>query len=63
GSGTSMATPMTAAAAALIWSTPYGTSASAVRSRLETKADKIPGTGTYWSAGRVNAEAAVLVLP
>ena len=59
GSGTSMATPMTAAAAALIWSNPfYGTSASAVRLRLETTADKIPGTGTYWSAGRVNAEAA-----
>ncbi|MDP3934663.1 MAG: S8 family serine peptidase [Candidatus Giovannonibacteria bacterium] len=58
GSGTSMATPMTAAAAALIWSTPYGTSASAVRSRLETTADKISGTGTYWSAGRVNAFSA-----
>ena len=59
GSGTSMATPMTSAAAALIWSTGYGTSASSVRSRLESTADKIPGTGTYWSAGRVNAEAAV----
>lgn len=59
GSGTSMATPMTSAAAALIWATDYGTSASSVRSRLESTADKIPGTGTYWSAGRVNAAAAV----
>ncbi len=55
GSGTSMATPMTSAVAALIWSTPYGTSASQVRTRLEKTADKIAGTGTYWSAGRVNA--------
>ena len=59
GSGTSMATPMTSAVAALIWSTPYGTSASMVRNRLEATADKIPGTGTYWSKGRVNAANAV----
>ena len=59
GSGTSMATPMTSAVAALIWSTPYGTSASQVRTRLESTADKIAGTGTYWSAGRVNASNAV----
>ena len=59
-SGTSMATPMTAAVVALIWSTPaYGTSAVSVRNRLETTADKISGTGTYWSAGRVNAANAV----
>ena len=58
-SGTSMATPMTSAVAALIWSTPYGSSASSVRSRLESTADKITGTGTYWSAGRVNAANAV----
>jgi len=59
GSGTSMSTPMTSAVAALIWSTPYGTSASSVRTRLEKTADKISGTGTYWSAGRVNAANAV----
>ena len=59
GSGTSMATPMTSAVAALIWSTPYGTSASQVRTRLESTADKITRTGTYWSAGRVNAANAV----
>ena len=59
GSGTSMATPMTSATAALIWTTNYGTSASSVRSRLESTADKISGTGTYWSAGRVDAASAV----
>ena len=59
GSGTSMSTPMTSAVAALIWSTSYGTSASQVRTRLESTADKIAGTGTYWSAGRVNAANAV----
>jgi len=59
GSGTSMATPMTSAVAALIWSTPYGASASQVRTRLESTADKITGTGTYWSSGRVNAASAV----
>ena len=59
GSGTSMSTPMTSAAAALIWTTGYGTSVSSVRSRLESTADKIPGTGTYWTAGRVNAAVAV----
>lgn len=59
GSGTSMATPMTSAVAALIWSTPYGSSASSVRARLESTADRIYGTGTYWSKGRVNAFSAV----
>jgi len=58
-SGTSMATPMTSAVAALIWSTPYGTSASQVRARLESTADKISGTGVYWSKGRVNSANAV----
>ena len=59
GSGTSMAAPMTAAAAALVWSTPQGTSATAVRLRLGQTADKIGGTGSYWSSGRINAGAAV----
>lgn len=62
-SGTSMATPFTAGVAALIWSTPYGTSNSAVRARLESTADRITGTGTYWSAGRINAGKAVLPTP
>ncbi|MBU2632875.1 S8 family peptidase [Patescibacteria group bacterium] len=58
-SGTSMSTPMTAGVVALIWSTNKYTTASQVRNRLEVTADKIAGTGTYWSAGRVNAFNAV----
>ncbi len=58
-SGTSMAAPMTSGVVALVWSTPYGTSNSSVRARLELTADKIPGTGFYWSAGRINAGRAV----
>lgn len=58
-SGTSMATPMVAAVAGLVWSTPYGTSATAVRNRIESTAQNISGTGTYWSKGRVNAAASV----
>jgi thermitase len=60
GSGTSMATPMVSATAALIWSTPkYGSSAASVRARLENTSEKIPGTGSYWISGRINAGAAV----
>lgn len=59
GSGTSMSSPMAAAVAALIFSTEHGSSNVTVRSRLEATADGIPGTGTYWSAGKVNAERAV----
>ncbi|OGG16874.1 hypothetical protein A3D77_06395 [Candidatus Gottesmanbacteria bacterium RIFCSPHIGHO2_02_FULL_39_11] len=58
-SGTSMATPMTSAVVALIWSTNKYTTASAVRNRIESTADKISGTGTYWMSGRVNAANAV----
>ncbi len=54
-----MSTAVTAAAAGLVWSTEPGASASSVRSRLESTADKILGTGSYWSAGRVNAAQAV----
>ncbi len=58
-SGTSMSTPMTSGVVALIWATSKYSTASEVRNRLEATADKIPGTGTYWSAGRVNAFNAV----
>lgn len=58
--GTSMSSPMVAGVAGLVWSQ-MGTSTSAqsVRSRIESTADRIPGTGSYWSAGRVNAARAV----
>lgn len=58
-SGTSVATPHVAGVAALVWSTPYGTSNLTVRTRIETTADQIPGTGLYWTYGRVNAARAV----
>ncbi|MFH0773561.1 MAG: S8 family serine peptidase [bacterium] len=58
-SGTSMSTPMTAGVVGLIWSTGKYNTASEVRNRLESTADKIPGTGTYWVAGRINAASAV----
>jgi thermitase len=58
-SGTSMATPFVAGLAGLLWSTSYGTSNTSVRSRIESTADKIGGTGTYWQYGRINAYKAV----
>ena len=38
---------------------PYGTSNSSVRNCLQVAAGGIPGTGTYWSAGRIKAARAV----
>lgn len=58
-SGTSMATPLVAATAALVWDSQYGGSAANVRSRIESTADKISGTGSSWIYGRVNAALAV----
>lgn len=58
-SGTSMASPMVAGVVGLIWSSQYGTSSQAVINRLYTNTDKIQGTGTFWSKGRVNAAKAV----
>jgi thermitase len=58
-SGTSMASPHVAGVAALVWASEYGTSNSNVRSRIQSTADPISGTGTYWQNGRVNALNAV----
>lgn len=58
-SGTSMATPMVAGVAALIWASPYGTSNDAVVQRLEQTADHISGTGSYWQFGRIDVAKAV----
>lgn len=58
-SGTSMAAPHVAGLAGLLWSTSYGTSNSSVRSRLQSTADTIAGTGSLWAYGRVNACKAV----
>jgi thermitase len=57
--GTSMASPFVAGLAGLVWATGYGMSNTAVRSRIESTADAIAGTGTYWQYGRINAYKAV----
>ncbi|PNH86130.1 S8 family serine peptidase [Arthrobacter sp. AFG20] len=58
-SGTSMASPVVAGVAGLVWSTPAGTANTSVRASVESTADKIDGTGTNWVHGRVNACKAV----
>lgn len=58
-SGTSMASPHVSALAALVWSSSYGTSASAVRSRIISTADSgTTGFGTT-PIKRINARKAV----
>jgi len=57
--GTSMATPHVAATAGLLWSTKLCSNASCVRNRIESQADRIAGTGSQWSKGRLNACRAV----
>ena len=57
--GTSMASPHVAGSAALLWATAYGSSAAAVRDRLFSTADAVPGTGSLWTYGRLNAASAV----
>lgn len=59
GSGASMATPHVAGLAALIWSTTLGPDNVSVRRQIEGTADKIAGTGRYWTYGRINALRAV----
>jgi len=57
--GTSMATPHVAGLAGLVWATGKCSTASCVRSRIESNADRISGTGTYWYWGRINDYRAV----
>ncbi len=57
--GTSMSSPIVAGVAALAWSAHSGASATTVRAKVESTADKVTGTGTYWYHGRVNADKAV----
>lgn len=59
GNGTSISSPIVAATAALVWSSTPGATATAVRAKVESTADKIAGTGTFWAKGRVNADRAV----
>jgi thermitase len=59
GSGTSMSAPIVAATAALAWSVNPELDNQAIRDKVQSSADRIPGTGTYWANGRVNANNAV----
>ncbi|MGF9648752.1 S8 family serine peptidase [Pseudarthrobacter oxydans] len=58
-SGTSMASPIVAGVAALVWSSHPGTTNESVREDIESTAEPIEGTGTYWEHGRVDADDAV----
>lgn len=57
--GTSMATPVAAGVAGLVWASQYGSSANEVVKRITETADNIQGTGQYWAYGRINAAGAV----
>jgi thermitase len=59
GNGTSMSSPIVAATAALAWSVNPAATNTSIRAKVESTADKINGTGTYWANGRVNACRAV----
>lgn len=59
GNGTSMSSPIVAATAALAWASHPGATNTSIRAVVESTADPISGTGTYWAHGRVNADKAV----
>ncbi len=58
-SGTSMATPFVTGVAGLVFSNHPDWTNQQVRQKIEGSADKIAGTGSSWSSGRVNACSAV----
>jgi len=53
-SGTSMASPFVAGLAALVFGQNSGWNNNQVRDKVESTADAISGTGSYWQWGRVN---------
>jgi thermitase len=59
GNGTSMSSPIVAATVALAWSADPAATNTIIRGKVQSTADKIGGTGTYWANGRVNACRAV----
>lgn len=63
GSGTSMATPHVAGLAGLLLGADPTLTASEVRSLIENNTDRIGGTGTYWTKGRINAYRSTAAVP
>ncbi|MBD1543901.1 S8 family serine peptidase [Arthrobacter sp. IA7] len=59
GNGTSMSSPIVAATAALAWSSHPGATNASVRANVESSAEDVAGTGTYWAHGRVDTLEAV----
>lgn len=59
GNGTSMSSPIVAATVALAWSANLGATNTIIRAQVQSTADQISGTGTFWANGRVNACRAV----
>ena len=59
GNGSSMSSAIVAGAAALAWSSHPGATNTSIREDVESTADEVPGTGTDWAYGRVNAASAV----
>jgi len=57
--GTSLAAAHVSGAVALLWATRWGVSNQAVVDRLLGTAKRIPGTGLFWQAGRLDLAAAV----
>ena len=58
--GTSMSCPFVSGLAGLLFSANPSLTAAQVRNLIESKADKISGTGSYWTHGRINAYESVL---
>ena len=57
--GTSFATPIVSAAAALVWALNPGLTAQQVATRLMSTADSVPGTGVDFASGVINVGRAV----
>ena len=61
--GTSMSTPMVSAVVALALAAGRCSGPASCRDLIVSTADRVSGTGVYWSGGRVNAVAALLSQP
>ena len=62
-SGTSMATPFVSALSSLVFANNPAFANSQVRNKIESTAERIARTGTYWTYGRIDACAALDCVP